>query len=150
MVRIFDWVMMAMMDLGLWSDDGRGGGRGHRDARARARSLCVQAYSLQQWRVVCPRSLRPPRRHYSQWSAEPGPWRPGRPPPALLSAPFASHTTSSPTMAHERARAALSSRSSPSLLVASVLSLLSFPAFAQLSNKRLSLVRLVNNKPLLN
>jgi len=37
------------------------------------------------------------------------------------------------------ARAALSSRSSPSLLVASLLSLLSFPAFAQLSNKRLSL-----------
>jgi hypothetical protein len=78
MVRIFDWVMMAMMDLGLRSDDGRGGGRGHRDARARARSLCVQAYSLQQWRVVCPRSLRPPRRHYSQWSAEPGPWRNSR------------------------------------------------------------------------
>ena len=37
------------------------------------------------------------------------------------------------------ARAALSSRSSPSLLVASLLSLLSFPAFAQLSNKRLFL-----------
>jgi len=37
------------------------------------------------------------------------------------------------------ARAALSSRSSPSLLVASLPSLLSFPAFAQLSNKRLSL-----------
>jgi len=36
-------------------------------------------------------------------------------------------------MAHERARRR------PSLLVASLLSLLSFPAFAQLSNKRLSL-----------
>ena len=34
------------------------------------------------------------------------------------------------------ARAALSSRSSPSLLVALLLPLLSFPAFAQLSNKR--------------
>jgi len=40
------------------------------------------------------------------------------------------------------ARAALSSRSSPSLLVAFLLSLLSFWAFAQLSNKRLSLVAL--------
>ena len=39
------------------------------------------------------------------------------------------------------ARAALSSRSSPSLLVASLLSLLSFPAFAQLSNERLSLTQ---------
>jgi len=37
------------------------------------------------------------------------------------------------------ARAALSLGSSPSLLVASLPSLLSFPAFAQLSNKRLSL-----------
>jgi hypothetical protein len=37
------------------------------------------------------------------------------------------------------ARAALSPRSSPSLLVALFLPLLSFPAFAQLSNKRLSL-----------
>jgi len=37
------------------------------------------------------------------------------------------------------ARAALSSRSSPSLLVAFFLSSLSFPAFAQLSNKLLSL-----------
>jgi hypothetical protein len=36
------------------------------------------------------------------------------------------------------ARAALSTRSSPSLLVALFLPLLSFPAFAQLSNKRLS------------
>ena len=36
------------------------------------------------------------------------------------------------------ARAALSPRSSPSLLVALLLLLLSFPAFAQLSNKRLS------------
>jgi len=37
------------------------------------------------------------------------------------------------------ARAELSPRSSPSLLVALFLPLLSFPAFAQLSNKRLSL-----------
>jgi len=39
---------------------------------------------------------------------------------------------------HMSARAALSPRSSPSLLVALCLPLLSFPAFAQLSNKRLS------------
>jgi hypothetical protein len=39
------------------------------------------------------------------------------------------------------ARAALSSRSSPSLLVASLLPSLFLPAFAQLSNKRVSLLQ---------
>ena len=45
------------------------------------------------------------------------------------------------------ARAALSPRSSPSLLVALFLPLLSFPAFAQLSNKRLSLSLIASSTP---
>jgi len=50
-----------------------------------------------------------------------------------------SPTTPPPSPWRMSARAALSSRSSPSLLVALLLSALSFLAFAQLSNKRLSL-----------
>ena len=52
--------------------------------------------------------------------------------------PFERPQSSPPTW-RVSARAALSPRSSPSLLVALFLPLLSFPAFAQLSNKRLSL-----------
>jgi hypothetical protein len=56
---------------------------------------------------------------------------PGR--PALGNIPYSKVLKGTLSLTHS------SSRSSPSLLVASLLSLLFFPAFAQLSNKRLSL-----------
>ena len=70
-----------------------------------------------------------------KWRTTTGPWQS----PNKLSGreQRATHEPSNKTV-FSSARPALSPRSSPSLLVALFLPLLSFPAFAQLSNKRLS------------
>ena len=80
-------------------------------------------------------------------------------PPALLSTAFTSPITSSPYMAHESVRVALCSRSSPSLLVAFLLSLLSLllvnaservpvpPVTAQLPSHRLATDQLPSYRP---